>query len=251
MNTTSTRRLPDISSCGLHILAMALMLCDHLWATLLPQYDLLTHIGRIAFPIFAFLLAEGSRRTRHPQQYLLRLTRFALLAEIPFNMMYSGSVIYPYHQNVLWTFLIALMGVFATRAAAEKTRRRWVGVLVGALCILMGFVLGTLAMTDYYGFGVLTVWLFVLFPGTTWRQRLGQAVGLYLINWQWLAGEVLTVTVAGHAVEFPEQGLALLALIPIWLYRGRQGYHSKGFQYVCYAFYPAHMLLLSAIMLLR
>ena len=166
-------------------------------------------------------------------------------------MMYSGSVIYPYHQNVLWTFLIALMGVFATWAAAEKTRRRWVGVLVGALCILMGFVLGTLAMTDYYGFGVLTVWLFVLFPGTTWRQRLGQAVGLYLINWQWLAGEMLTVTVAGHAVEFPEQGLALLALIPIWLYRGRQGYHSKGFQYVCYAFYPAHMLVLSAIMLLR
>ena len=44
------------------------------------------------------------------------------------------------------------------------------------------------------------------------------------------------------------QGLALLALVPIWLYRGRQGYHSKPFQYACYAFYPVHMLLLVLVL---
>ena len=48
--------------------------------------------------------------------------------------------------------------------------------------------------------------------------------------------------------ELCQQGLALLALIPIWLYRGRQGYHSKPFQYICYAFYPVHMLLLVAVL---
>ena len=50
--------------------------------------------------------------------------------------------------------------------------------------------------------------------------------------------------VFGMEFELCQQGLALLALVPIWLYRGRQGCHSKPFQYACYAFYPVHMLLL-------
>ena len=133
----------------------------------------------------------------------------------------------------------------------EKLRRRWAGILVGGLWMLLGVVLGTLAMVDYYGSGVMTVYLFVLFPGEGWRQKAAQLAGLYVINWQWLAGELLTVTVAGHAVEFPEQGLALLALIPIWLYRGRQGYHSKAFRWICYGFYPVHMLVLSLLLRMR
>ena len=55
------------------------------------------------------------------------------------------------------------------------------------------------------------------------------------------------MTLFGHTFEFYQQSLALLALIPIWLYRGRQGYHSKAFRYGCYAFYPVHMLILAAV----
>ena len=129
--TPSARfHVPDISSFALHVLAMLLMLCDHLWATLLPQYAMLTHIGRIAFPIFAFLLAEGARHTHDPKKYLLRLLVFAVLSEIPFDLMYGGTVFYPYHQNVLWTFLIALSGVFLTRSAEKKLRHRWMAVLL-------------------------------------------------------------------------------------------------------------------------
>ncbi len=91
-------------------------------------------------------------------------------------------------------------------------------------------------MTDYYGFGVLTVFLFILLPGNVWWQRLAQLAGLYWINCQGLSGELLSVTIFNCAVEFPEQGLALLALLPIWLYHGRQGYHSRTFQYICYGF---------------
>jgi hypothetical protein len=59
-----------------------------------------------------------------------------------------------------------------------------------------------------------------------------------------LSGLYFDVTLFGMDFKLVQQGLSVLSLIPIWLYRGRQGPHSKGFQYVCYAFYPAHMLIL-------
>lgn len=61
-------------------------------------------------------------------------------------------------------------------------------------------------------------------------------------------GLLYPVHIFGMEFEICQQGLALLALIPIWLYRGRQGYHSKPFQYACYAFYPVHMLILVLIL---
>ena len=62
---------------------------------------------------------------------------------------------------------------------------------------------------------------------------------------------MLPLTLFGTELELCEQGLAMLALVPIWLYRGRQGYHSKPFQYACYAFYPVHMLALSLLAMAR
>ena len=98
-----------ISSFSLHILAMALMLGDHLWATLFPAQEWLTCIGRIAFPIFAFMIVEGFFHTSNVRRYISRIFIFAIVSEIPFNLIYGSSLIYPFHQNVLWTFLIALL----------------------------------------------------------------------------------------------------------------------------------------------
>ena len=104
------RKCPlEITSAGLHILAMALMLCDHAWATVVPGNDWLNCVGRLAFPIFAFMLVEGYFHTRSVKKYMLRMLVFALISEIPFNLMVGGGWFYPVHQNVLWTFLIALV----------------------------------------------------------------------------------------------------------------------------------------------
>lgn len=168
----------DLSAAALHIIAMALMLMDHLWATLLPAQDWLTCAGRLAFPIFAFMTVEGYFHTRNLKRYALRLLLFALLSEVPFDLMYGGTWFYPVHQNVIWTLL------------------------------------------------------------------LGQVLTLYWINVVLLGGLMYPIRLFGMEFELCQQGLALLALVPIWLYRGRQGCHSKPFQYACYAFYPVHMLLL-------
>ena len=65
-----------------------------------------------------------------------------------------------------------------------------------------------------------------------------------------LGGFMYEIPLFGGTFELTRQGLALLALIPIWLYRGRQGYHSRWFRYFCYAFYPAHLLILGLLKLL-
>lgn len=240
------RQKKGVSSAALHVLAMALMLCDHMWATLFPAAEWLTCLGRAAFPIFAFLLVEGYFHTSNLRRYMLRLLAWAVVSEIPFDLMYSGGAFYPYHQNVLWTFLLSLLLI----TLLDRVRDRLKPVLaaaVSAALIVLGFLLGFAFMVDYYGVGVLTVVAFYYFSQRRWWCYLGQLACLAFLNVELLGGRDYGVTLFGYGLEIPQQGLALLALIPIWLYQGRQGKHSKGFRYFCYAFYPAHMLVLELL----
>lgn len=233
----------DISSAGLHILAMLFMLCDHLWATLFPAQQWLTCIGRIAFPIFAFMIVEGYLHTHSPRRYMLRMLVWAFLSEIPFNLMYGSSIFYPYHQNVLWTFLLSLLLIWLIEKSKSRLRPVPAAFLSAGLAVA-GFILGYAAMADYYGVGILTVLTFYFFRNRGWRSRLCQILCLYILNVRLLGGYYYEVQIFGFDIELVQQGIALLALIPIWFYQGRQGFHNKVFQYFCYAFYPAHMLLL-------
>ena len=237
----------ELTAAVLHIIAMTLMLMDHLWATLLPAREWLTCAGRVAFPIFAFMAVEGYFHTRSFKKYILRMLLFAVLSEIPFDLMYGGTWFYPVHQNVLWTFLLSLLGVWLMEQVRKKGKT-WMYLLVCVLVLLAGLVLGTLCTVDYYGVGVLTVFVFYFLHGRKWWCFLGQLAALYWLNVELLGGLMYPVQLFGMEFELCQQGLALLALIPIWLYRGRQGYHSKPFQYLCYAFYPVHMLLLVVVL---
>lgn len=237
----------ELTAAVLHIIAMTLMLMDHLWATLLPAREWLTCAGRVAFPIFAFMAVEGYFHTRSFKKYILRMLLFAVLSEIPFDLMYGGTWFYPVHQNVLWTFLLSLLGVWLMEQVRKKGKT-WMYLLVCVLVVPAGLVLGTLCMVDYYGAGVLTVFVFYFLHGRKWWCFLGQLAALYWLNVELLGGLMYPVQLFGMEFELCQQGLALLALIPIWLYRGRQGYHSKPFQYLCYAFYPVHMLLLVVVL---
>ncbi len=236
----------DISSSALHILAMGFMLCDHLWAALFPAEEWLTCIGRMAFPIFAFMIAEGYRCTHDLRRYMLRMLLWACLSEIPFNLIYGGTVVYPYHQNVLWTFLISLLLIFLIEKCMSRFKAVTAALLSAGLA-LAGFILGYAVMADYYGAGVLTVLTFYFFRGQNWKSMICQFLCLYVLNVELLGGYYYEFSLFGHEVEFIQQGLALLALIPIWLYRGRQGIHNKMFQYFCYGFYPLHIIVLFII----
>ena len=235
MEHTKTKGCLD--SLTLKLLAMALMLCDHLWATVLPGVMWLTAVGRIAFPIFAFQVAEGFQRTHDRKKYLLRMLVFALISEIPFNYLYYSSPVFPFHQNVMFTFVLAILLLLGVEKFRAKGRIAY--LLAAAAAVFLGYILGTVTMVDYYGCGVVTVLLFYFCRGWKWGW-LPELLGLLYLNGVVLAGEELTA----FGVTFPEQGLAVLALVPILCYRGRQGPHSRAIQYACYAFYPVHMLIL-------
>ena len=237
----------ELTAAVLHIIAMTLMLMDHLWATLLPAREWLTCAGRVAFPIFAFMAVEGYFHTRSFKKYILRMLLFAVLSEIPFDLMYGGTWFYPVHQNVIWTLLMGLLGIHLMETV-RKTQKTWKYLAVAAIVVIVGMILGTLCMVDYYGVGILTVFVFYFLHGRKWWCFLGQLAALYWLNVELLGGLMYPVQLFGMEFELCQQGLALLALIPIWLYRGRQGYHSKPFQYLCYAFYPVHMLLLVVVL---
>ena len=245
-NVTGSGKM-NLSAATLHILAMAFMLMDHLWATLLPAQEWLTCVGRIAFPIFAFMAVEGYFHTHNLKKYLLRMLIFAVISEVPFDLMYGGTWFYPVHQNVIWTLMMGLAGIHLMETVRKK-KSTFVYILVSAIVVIVGGLLGTLSMVDYYGIGVLTVFIFYFFRGRKWWCLLGQMLALYWVNVELLGGLMYPIRLFGMEFELCQQGLALLALLPIWFYRGRQGYHSKPFQYFCYAFYPIHMLVIVLVL---
>lgn len=125
-----TERTPGLSASYLKIAAMVLMCVDHL--ALLPlsslagiwlagglpgeevwmaAYFAMRGAGRLAFPLFAFFIAEGFRHTRSAGRYAARLAVFALLAEVPFDLAIAGRPFAPEGQNVLFTLLLGLLAL--------------------------------------------------------------------------------------------------------------------------------------------
>ena len=235
----------ELTSLSLHILAMVLMLLDHLWLVLPGNVAWMTCLGRLAFPIFAFLTVEGFFHTKNLKRYMGRMLLFALLSELPFNLMMTGGLVYPFHQNVLWSFLIGLWLMWINEKA-KATKKPWISVVAGAGTVVLGIVLGTFSMVDYGYVGVLTVLMFYFLRGEEWWHHAGQLLVLVYLNKQ-LGGVSYEITLFGAKFFFQQQSLAVLALIPIWLYQGKQGLHNKTLQFSYYAFYPVHMLIIGLL----
>ncbi len=236
--------LGGITANMLRLLAILLMISDHVWATFLSLGNWMTYLGRLAFPIFAFQLAEGFVHTKNVKKYALRLGIFALISELPFNLFYSSRWFNPYHQNVLFTLLLGLAAmVVLDRMKKEKTAK---SIGIGVLLLALLCAASVVTFPDYGFTGFATIVLFYVcrdFP-FAW---IAQAVGMILIHIVFFEGQVIPFELLGHSFEFPTQGFAVLALIPIWCYAGKKGRSNKFIQYGSYAFYPVHMIILYLI----
>ena len=218
-------------------IAAALMLTDHVGAILLPEVPVLRCVGRLAFPIFAFFIAEGYAHTRDFGRYFRRLAILAVVSEIPFNLE-NGAVFDLTRQNVLWTFCLALLTLRGLEALGRKRGfGRWAGC---GLVLAAGFAAGELLRTDYGGWGVVTVALLQLCRDGKYA-KLWLLLAMAAVNGLGMGS--LTMPVFGG--EMPIQIFAVAALPVIWLYNGQAG--PKGLRRAFYVFYPAHLLVLEGI----
>jgi hypothetical protein len=231
-------RAGGLSGLALKCIAMDTMLIDHIGHTFFPQHLWLRCIGRLAFPLFAFLIAEGCAHTRDIRRYLGRMALFAALSEVPYDLLFSGRLWAPGRQNVLWTFCIAIALIWLTEWAREKGQGAHLAAVAAA--VGLGLLAGKLGGTSYGGWGVWMVLLFWLCRGRPWGAPAALA-GMAVLNGALIPSA--TVFLAGRS--WPIQLLAVLALIPIGCYNGRPGRQNKWIQYGCYAFYPVHLLILA------
>lgn len=235
-----------VTGTGLKLLACGSMLLDHIGASCLEagllapfyagqapapaglvQLDMaLRLIGRLAFPIYCFLLVEGFCHTRSAPRYLLRLALFALVSEVPFDLAIFGRAFYSGYQNVYFTLALGLLCLMLLRGAEQHGLAGLdLRLAQGAALLLCGGA-AWLLHTDYDWFGVALIAALYLLRAQPRRQL---AAGCLLTCWE---------------------GTAPLAFLPIARYSGTRGFCPRWAQIGFYLFYPAHLLALAAVTLL-
>lgn len=190
-----------------------------------------TVIGRVAFPIFCFLLTEGFLHTGNKKKYAGRLFLFCFLSEVPFDLVFFGQVWYPERQNVFITLLIGYLCIWwldiLEKKAYEKASDHQMAIpaviLVMAISALLACALADGLQSDYGYKGILAI------------------LALYICR----RDRKVQLLMCG--ITFLWEPTALLALIPMGMYNGKKG---KGFKYFFYLFYPLHLLALYAIKML-
>ncbi len=242
-----------MSSFAIKITACLCMLCDHIgWCM---QYyrvgdfgsaEILRIIGRLAFPLFAFFIAEGYRRTHNAVLYILRMLIMAFLTEIPFDLCFGKSVSFYNHTNVLFTFSFALIALcFVDMAIHAKRKELRILALVP---IVVSCYLSYKSGTDYSYYGVLLIFAFYFVPTKGLKSKLTLVPILLLFGLRFAIRDAIT---SAHVSDWAvTQVFSSLSLIPIFLYNGKKGYSpknkfaKKAVQYAFYLFYPVHMIAL-------
>ena len=242
----------------LRIIACVAMLLDHIG--FITGNLFLRAIGRIAFPLFVYLLCNGYRHTSCRWRYALRLAIFAVISQIPFSLLCSNTLT---HQtgNVFFTLLAGLLCIWATDLMRGNKFVKWL-CWMPAVILLVVYKAGWIH-SDYGARGVVLAMIFYLFDGKKWWQYLCVAVlCLIAVFYNQLASAAVSLLLNG-TLAFPKlskwdlwQLFSLASLPLIFLYNGKKGPQpnnkavSKLVQLGFYLFYPLHMLVLWLIMIL-
>lgn len=237
-NNSDTYIFPErfriLSGSALKIIALFTMFIDHTASILLRNLDfavtpfceifgkkisiyfLCRLVGRISFPIYAFLITEGYIHTSNKKRYGINLLIFAIISELPWNLEHTGTL-HCSNQNVFFTLFFGYVGICAADRYINDNKHLILS-LFGLLALSLIF------NADYGSYG----FAFIVFLYISRNQKVIQAViGSCFLPSRWKSG---------------------LAFIPINMYNGKRGFiKGKIFKYTFYLAYPLHMIILFVI----
>lgn len=183
-------------------------------------YRTLRMIGRMAFPIYCYFLVEGMKYTKSAPRYLLRLLIFAMVSEVPFDLLFNGAILETGSQNVYFTLAIGLGVMIAIQKIRERFANRVMVGFLQAVAFLIACGVAELFHTDYSYMGVISIALMYVFSVAKPFQ-----IGVGALSFCW-------------GSEFP---VAPLTFGLLALYKKKRGWKLK---YLFYVFYPLHLLLI-------
>ena len=221
----------------LKIIAMVSMLCDHVGLLFFPDVVIFRAIGRIAFPIFAYMIAEGCRYTKNRAKYLGMIAAMAVAFQVVYFVAMQSL-----YQGILVTFSLAIITIYSIDGlfGAKKLWGRLLSVLGLAfmlvfVCVLPLLLTKTDFDIDYGVWGILLPLVVYFMPSHKWR--IGGASALLLVRAIYYGVLATPIT--------PVQWWSLLTLPLLFLYNGERG--RAKMKYVFYIFYPAHLVILYGI----
>ena len=237
MDTVKKSRF-GLTNNQLKIIAMVSMLLDHMGLLFFPDMEIFRILGRIAFPIFAYMIAEGCRYTKNRARYLGMIGGMAIVFQIVYFVAMQSL-----YQGILVTFSLAIIVIFSIDGIV-KSEKLWVRLIsflpLAAVAVVVVFLPKALAHTDFaidYGvWGILLPILVYFMP-----DRPCQVIGTSLFL-------IMRAMYYVFIIPMPVQVWSLLAIPLLVLYNGTRG--KAKMKYVFYIFYPAHLVILYGIAML-
>ena len=223
----------------LKIIALVAMLADHLqmaFPDIFPFW--FRGIGRLAWPIFAYLLAEGFRHTKAREKFLMRLLAFGVISEMPYDIVMGNGIDFFADTNIFYTLFLGGMAICVCERLKEKYGWQTIAVMAA---ILPTAILAEILIADYGGMGVLFIFaMYAIQPKT---PRLVAFGAFALSQFIPLAIEY------SRGIEIAQKYLLLIpfaiSTVPlIAMYNGQRG---KGAKWLFYWAYPAHLIMLAVI----
>lgn len=237
MTVRTIKRSTLFSASTLKLFACIFMVIDHVGVVLYPQIEILRIIGRLAYPIFAFFIAEGCRYTRNKTKRFVTIFVLGVLCETVY-ILYEEA----YYGNILLTFSASILLIYGW----QTVKRHFHIVSVGIFCCVLVGVYQLIAVVgiDYGFYGVLTPFLVTIFD-----YKEGEAPEAFR-KCDCMPVKILLFTVglgvlSVQSTPGSHQGWCLLAVPFLLLYNGKPG--KQKFKYGFYVFYPLHLIIIELI----